>query len=367
MDKKNAYIWYSGATDVTGKALETKLGITGGREKPKGKELVIGWGAKTKEDVDLGKTAVLNHPNNIRRNRNKFKTLGLLKDANVAVADFVSAEKVKAEIGKKVSLPLVGRTNYHQGGKGFWLCLTKSHVENAIREGAQYFQNYIDIVDEYRVHVFRGKVIHAQKKVRRNNMEEAYVKQHADKIKDYAQKGDVKIDENTLKYALQRVAKEHQNADMIVRSNRRGWKFSNIKLSPNKAKEKALIDVSISALGPIGMDFGAVDCCLDSDGKAWIIEINSGPGLEGKTFEAYLARFEEELNNAGKKEEKKPAKAKAKAPKAKAVGADAESGLAAGNAKSRLKGMRELLDLVEDADDTEAAAIEKLIRRKLGA
>lgn len=365
MDKKNAYIWYSGATDVTGKALETKLGIAGGREKPKGKELVIGWGAKTKKDVDLGKAAVLNHPNNIRRNRNKFKTLGLLRAADVAVADFVSAEEVKAEIGKKVSLPLVGRTNYHQGGKGFWLCLTKSHVENAIREGAQYFQNYIDIVDEYRVHIFKGKVIHAQKKVRRNNMEEAYVKQHADKIKDYAKKGEVEIDENTLKYALQRVAKEHQNADMIVRSNRRGWKFSNLKLSPDKAKEKALIDVSISALDPIGLDFGAVDCCIDSDGKAWIIEINSGPGLEGKTFEAYLACFEEELKKAGKKEKKAEApKAKAKE---KAAEAEAESKLAAGDAKSRLRGMRELLDLVEDADDTEAAAIEKLVRRKLGA
>lgn len=364
MTKKDAYIWYSGATDVTGKKLAEALGIDGGRDKPKGKKVVIGWGAKTKKDVDLpAGTSVLNHVNNIRRNRNKLTTLKTLKNAKIAVADFVEADKIMEVLNtaNHMQLPVVGRTKYHQGGKGFWLCLTKTHVKNAIDEGAQYFQGYIDIVDEFRLHIFKGEVLHAQKKVKRNNMEEAYVEQHAAKIKDYAEKGKVKIDEKTLKYALGRVATEHKSADMIVRSNRRGWKFSSVK-----EPKKVLVDVATKALAAVGLEFGGVDCCLDSDGKPWIIEINSGPGLEGSTFKAYVKSFETALKNftAPEKKEAKKAAPKMEA-KAKSVGT--KSKLGAGSAKERLSGLKELLDLVEDADEAEAAAVEGLLRKRLGA
>lgn len=364
MTKKDAYIWYSGATDVTGKKLAEELGIEGGRDNPKDKKIIIGWGAKTKNDVDFPVgTSTLNHPNNIRRNRNKLSTLELLQQANVAVADFISAELVMAEIDKKngkIMLPLVGRTKYHQGGKGFWLCLTKNHVQNAINEGAQYFQNYLDIVDEFRLHVFKGELLHAQKKVKRGNMEEAYVEQHAAKIKDYAEKGEVEIDDNTLKYALGRVAKEHQNADMIVRSNHRGWKFTTVK-NP----KKDLVDVSSAALAAIGLEFGAVDCCLDSTGKAWVIEVNTGPGLEGTTFKAYVKSFEDELVDI-----MKPPKKVVKAAVKTDIGKQKDtlkSKFAAPSAKERLAGLRELLDLVGDADEAEAVAVEGLLKKRLGA
>jgi len=51
MSKEKVYINYSGPTDITGQKLENLLKISGGRDtlKAKGKvELVIGWGAKTK-------------------------------------------------------------------------------------------------------------------------------------------------------------------------------------------------------------------------------------------------------------------------------------------------------------------------------
>lgn len=362
MNKKDAYIWYSGATDVTGKKLEKALGVEGGREKPKGKKVVIGWGAKTKKDVDFpAGTAVINHANNIRRNRNKLTTLDVLKKAKVAVANFVPAENIMKALdtAKGIKLPVVGRTKYHQGGKGFWTCLTKTHVKDAMNEGAQYFQNYIDIIDEYRLHVFKGEVLHAQKKVKRNNMEQAYVDQHAAKIKDYAEKGKVKLDETTLAYALGRVAKENKNADMIVRSNKRGWKFSNVK-----APKKALVDVSVAALAAIGLEFGAVDCCMDSDGKAWIIEINSGPGLEGTTFNAYVEAFENSLKELMAPAKKEAKKVVAKPAEAKAKAAVMKTKPAGATAKERLTKLKEMLDFVEAADEAEAALIEKMVQRK---
>lgn len=367
MTKNDCFIWYSGATDMTGKTLADKLGIDGDRTKPKGKKLVIGWGTKTKEDTTLpAGMLVLNHPNRIRSNRNKFTTLRTLGpkmtaafvDANAVLTSLADAKSV-------INLPLVGRTNYHQGGKGFWICLTLSHVRNAIDEGAQYFQNYIDIKDEYRLHVFGDKVIYAQKKVKRTNLEEAYVAQRVEKITNIANKNDKKLDKNTLDYALGRLAKEHSAVDMIVRSNRKGWKFSHVK-SVDKVMEKQAID----ALKAVGLDFGAVDCCLDTDGKPWVIEINSGPGLDGSTLATYVDVFEAKLKElmtppAPVRETRRESATAAR----KAVNETIKpnSKLQSGSAKTRLAGMRELLDIVENADETEAKVVEGLMKRMFGA
>jgi glutathione synthase/RimK-type ligase-like ATP-grasp enzyme len=313
MKKSDTFIYYSPATDVTGKALATALGIKGGSKLPaKAPGIVIGWGAKTKDSVNLGKSSVLNHPDRIPDNRNKFKTLQKLAAAKVNVADICTAGDVSSTLksGKKMQLPLVGRTNYHQGGKGFWLCMTHGQVADATKKGAQYFQNYIGIKDEYRLHIFGDKLIYAVKKVQRSNMNKAFTEQHAEKIKASAEKGKKKIDDDTMAYVLERVGKRVQpDADMIVRSNMRGWKFSHVK-----SVSKDLEAVAVKALKAVGLEFGAVDCCTDEDGKHWIIEINSGPGLQGTSFDTYVASFNaalDEIIKPPKKEEKKETVTKA--------------------------------------------------------
>ena len=346
-----------------------ELGIDGGTSKPKGKKIVVGWGTKTKEDITFPTgTKVLNHPNSIRRNRNKFGTLEALKNAGVAVAPFVLANGVLTALdngNSAISLPLVGRTKYHQGGKGFWMCLTKTHVRDAIDEGAQYFQNYVDIADEFRLHIFKEKLLYAQKKVKRDNMEEAFVAQHREKIENFANKAETKLDKKTLDYALGRIAKEHKHADMIVRSNHRGWRFAVIK----KVND-ALLETAKTALAAAGLNFGAVDCCLDAEGRPWVIEINSGPGLDGSTLKTYVETLGDALKEimSPPKEEKAPPK-ETKAKTVKAISkVKSESKLENGSARERLTGLRELLRLVEDADEAEAATIEKLVKRKyLGA
>jgi hypothetical protein len=186
-----------------------------------------------------------------------------------------------------MNLPIIGRTKYHQGGKGLWLCLTKQHVEKAINDGAQYFQSYIDIADEYRLHVAFGSVIYAVRKVE-NATEAGWINQRKEKIMDYAQKNNVDIDNTTLDYVLQRLAKEAELPDRIVRSNRRGWKFSHVRLNN---LSNPLKNAAIKAVEVAGLDFGAVDCALSLDNKPYIIEINSGPGLQGTSFQKYVDTF----------------------------------------------------------------------------
>ena len=358
MAKDDVYIWYSGATDLTGKNLMKELDVSGGTKKPANAKVVIGWGTKVKAAIDLPKgTKVLNHPSHILRNRNKLTALTYMRNADkgIPVADFYQAQEVNDHLNQ---LPLVGRRNYHQGGKGFWLCLTRDHVRRALNEGAQYFQKYIPIKDEFRLHIFGKECIYATKKVERDNMKEAFIEQQKEKALNAAERKGVKVDEDTMAFLLDRISKEQQeHPDHIVKSNTRGWKFSKVK-----TPKKALVEAAVKALNALDLDFGAVDCCLDEEGNPWIIEINTGPGLKGSSLKAWTAAFKskiEELTKPKRAAVKKTAKAVGK----KVVGAVTRDK----TDKDKLaKTMSTLADLIEAADDAEVDAIRSAAARMLG-
>ena len=299
VDNKKIYVYYSPATDVTGKNIAAALNADCGSTLPTTNyDVVIGWGAKTSKAVNVIATKVLNHPNAIRANRNKFGALDLMKKAGVSVAPFVSTTKAGAigtDSADGVKLPAVARTGFHQGGKGFWDCPTMTHVKNAVKEGADYIQNLIEIEDEYRLHVVGGKVIYGVKKVKRSTEEtaEAFIRQGLEKQKALAEKAGRAFDEETAKGILTSQAKmfAQNGANMLVRSNRLGWKFAKISDKKPPAKYKELEQEAIKAVKAVGLDFGAVDCCTDSSGKVFVLEVNSGPGLEETTFDVWMENF----------------------------------------------------------------------------
>lgn len=367
--KNNVYIWCCGATDITAGKLAEALGCKIGKKKPALKDtaMVIGWGAKTKEKVSLGKLPVLNHPDMIRVNRNKFEALKLMQAGNVPVAPFVDASGVLAALDQgTISLPAIGRRRYHQGGKGFWMCPTRSHIQAAINDesGAQYFQGMIEIGDEYRLHVFDGTVLHAVKKVARTRkeMEEAYIRQECDRLKSLAEKNNETFDEDAVKKTLSRQAKRHAEGgpDMIIRSNRKGWKFSAVKKYP-----KPMADAAVRAVESLGLSFGAVDCCVDVNGNPYVIEVNTGPGLEETPFKAYVAAFKTAIEDI--LSPKKAAAAKKTESPAAAKKTAATTPKMSGSAKELLKQRLALAaDMVDAAEDEqEVAVLEKVINRVL--
>lgn len=291
----NAYVWYSGATDVTGSKLAEAIGADHGREKPDFSkyDLIIGWGTKLKNKGSFGKVKSLNDPNQILVNRDKFEALRIMHDKKVSVAGFVDAAKAIVDIKDKkngVKFPLIGRTKYHQGGKGFWVCPTMTHIRAALDNGAKYFQNMIEIKNEYRLHIFNGKTIYAVKKSKKSKEEymASYITQELESQKKLAEKNGNPFDEATAKLIIERMAKRKvaDGADMIIRSNKLGWKFSHVKTI-----DKALEHEAIKALKALNLDFGAVDCCIDVNNTPYIIEVNTGPGLEKTSFDTYVKAF----------------------------------------------------------------------------
>lgn len=367
---KDVYIYYSGPTDDTGKRIAEALKVEHGKKKPaaaqKGR-IIIGWGCKTKDKVTFGANdVILNHPDNIRTNRNKLMTLEVLKKAGVPVADFMTADKALASLDAArgaMGLPLVGRKKFHQGGKDFWTCLTRGQVQRAIKNGAEYFQNYLAIETEYRLHVFQGEVINMQKKVERDDLETAYVEQHGNRIQNIAEKNNVKLDKTTAEYVLKNLGKRQGHADQIIKSNTRGWKFSQIKTA-----NKELQEAAVNAVKAIGLDFGAVDCCLTENGNPFVIEVNTGPGLQGTPFDAYIEVFKKTIAKINKPVEKRPvSEAAVDKTKNNAVKVPDLRTSKSGSVKATLAAKAALMsEMIANADEDEAAALQNVLKKMWG-
>jgi len=361
MPNKKAYMLYSVATDTTGQALANALEIDHGYELPGTKyDVFIMWGAKLQDDVQLPPgAAVLNHPKAINTNRNKFKAMTLMKESGrINIAPFADASEVLSQLehgSPTIELPCVGRLNYHQGGEDFFLCLTKNHVKSfgeklkSVFRKRGYFQKFIDSKKEYRIHVFQGKIIAAAEKTERQDLQQAYIKQQAEKLLGQAKKNDIQIDDRTLQFVLKEQAANLKTADPIVRSNTRGYKFAPVK---TEAVPEEALRQACEAVHVLGLDFGAVDCAVDFNDKVWILEVNTGPGLEGTAFDSYVKSFKQVLSE-GKNAQNKDDYAK-EAPAPEMI----DRGRVASAERLRL-----LADMMEVANDDEAAMINRLARK----
>jgi hypothetical protein len=303
---KKIYVWYSGATDVTGKnlveGLTEKLDsdvfeVSGGTARPENSvNVVICYGTKTTSDMSFrGDVHVLNHPNNIRVNRNKLTALEKMVRGNANVPRFSKLPAGARD--SAIKYPVVVRTNYHQGGRGFAICTSAAQLLDLITNfdnvGFGYVQELISFKNEYRIHVFNGKVIRCAIKNVQSNPIDSWKAIYKEKAERSAERNNIGLNTDTMNILLKTVAKDLTLPDLIVKSNKRGWGFSRVGVDNIN---QDLITMAKKAVSAIGLDFGAVDCALDYDGKAWVIEVNTGPGLQGGTLTSYIKALESYIN-----------------------------------------------------------------------
>lgn len=99
--------------------------------------------------------------------------------------------------------------------------------------------------DEYRVHIFKGKILDVQKKKRKLGF---------------------------------------NGTSSGIRSHSNGWIYARVDVAiPNM-----LCPIAIQAVELLGLDFGAVDIGHRLiDNKFFVFEVNTAPGLEGTTLDKY--------------------------------------------------------------------------------
>ena len=284
-----AFLLFSNATSITGPQIAAELRINCGRNLPRqAPDIIINYGAGS-FTVPIRTRTIINHP---RHMKNKLEMLRLMDGlAAVNVPKFVNAHDVHNALRRNILKdPIIGRTNMHQAGGGYWLCLANRVVDWALQRGAQYFQQWVDIKNEYRVHVFNGDAIIVHKKILRTDPKDEFCINLAREIRE--ERNDIPLQDiiSILKTAMKHVT----NPDFNIRSLHRGWKFVRDNNPPN-----SIIRMAIASVNASGLDFGAVDMMQLNNNSASFIELNTGPGLDvgGGAFNAYIARFRTLLNN----------------------------------------------------------------------
>lgn len=140
-----------------------------------------------------------------------------------------------------------GRRDNHQKGHDF--------TEPPRRPA--YWVEHLDLVLEYRVHVWMGKVLRIG-----------------------------------MRSPMKRFNGNHHP---WVRSAGTGWGFK-FRGAWRDAVPEGVRRWAKEAVASLGLDFGAVDMAVARDGRVYVLEVNRAPGLEPRTIEKYVEKLKEVAN-----------------------------------------------------------------------
>jgi glutathione synthase/RimK-type ligase-like ATP-grasp enzyme len=211
------------------------------RQRPQ--DLIINWGAGS----PFRNGRILNEPARIEAASNKLTCFRALQNAGVNIPPFWTRQQDIPDD----AFPVVCRTLLTASeGRGIVIANNRRELVNA-----PLYTKYIKKQDEYRIHVGRDHlpygnpvVISQQRKARRNG----------------------------------------QEANFQVRNLANGFVFVRDGVNP----PRDVVEQAKAALVASGLQFGAVDVIYNRrQGRAYVLEINTAPGLEGRTIEDYANAF----------------------------------------------------------------------------
>lgn len=205
---------------------------------------VINWGSSVLPD-EVEKCNVYNR--NAWISSDKLETFMMIKDKEYCPKFYTDKEEAAKDM--KEGTVMVCRTilNGHSG-QGIVL----ADKPEALVDAPLYVK-YILKKDEYRVHVAFGKAIHIQRKARNKDVPD-------DKV------------------------------NWKIRNHNNGFIFQQENPNP----PACVVDCAIDAVDTCELDFGAVDVVYNEKlGKAFVLEINSAPGITGSTIDKYKEAFKD--------------------------------------------------------------------------
>lgn len=233
------------------KTLATALGgrvlkLEGSRFRPRSGDVVINWGSSVDLPRLFGFTKI-NTPEKISVASNKLSFFHAMQEAEPEIIPPFWEDK--GEIPAD-AYPIVCRTVLTgHSGQGIVIA---NNAEELV--SAPLYVKYIKKRDEYRVHVGSpNKIIAVQRKARRR---------------------DTPDDE------VNWMIRNHDNGFVFVRKN--------------VSAPECVRNVALRALAATGLDFGAVDVVYhEREDRAYVLEVNTAPGLEGSTVDDYVKFFRE--------------------------------------------------------------------------
>jgi glutathione synthase/RimK-type ligase-like ATP-grasp enzyme len=243
------YPYKSGSKSV--KALKQALGIKAinvkGNSKFKGNpnKIVINWGSSSMSD-EAKKCKIINKPEAVELAANKFKFFEAVKE-KINIPEY-TLDKDKA-YGWIESDNIVFSREKLSGNSGDGIVILENLYdwENYNHEKTKMYVKYIPKKDEFRIHVSGGQVIDMQRKAKRHEL-------------------------------------DGEDVNWKIRSYDNGFIFKREGVEPHQQ----VLDQAVKAVELCGLDFGAVDIIWNNfQKKAYVLEVNTAPGLEGSTVDSY--------------------------------------------------------------------------------
>lgn len=214
-------------------------------------KVVINWGSANLPD-EVSKCKVINSEKAVSIASDKLKTFDKLSKEKVSIPDFTTDAKTAME-WVAAGATVVARTVLRGSSGAGIVIMEKDKMESFTK--APLYTKYVPKKEEFRIHVLGGKVISEQKKALRNGWIE-----------------------------------EHGPPNYKIRNLDNGFVFIRNDIQvPKSVREQA-----IAAVKALGLDFGAVDVIYnEKQARAYVIEVNTAPGLEGQTVTDYAKGLEE--------------------------------------------------------------------------
>lgn len=207
---------------------------------PKIDDTIVVWGANHNPNWKNG--TYINTPQKVSLATNKLHAFNLLHEKNISIPEYTT-DLETAKLWIK-DCWIVCRTLLRaSGGRGIVLAKTQGELVKA-----PLYVKYKRKDKEFRVHIFKDKVIDVAEKKRRQ------------------------------------LENRPENYNPYIRNYEYGWVYcrDNVTL-PEDVKLLA-----VNAVTALQLDFGAVDIIYNSKhNKAYVLEINTAPGLQGQTLINY--------------------------------------------------------------------------------
>jgi len=223
------------------KALAHALGakrikLENSRFKPRDWKTVVNWGSTQCPHE------CLNDPVSVIQASNKLLTFENLKLGGVSTPEWTTSHEIASIWLKEGHTVVCRHTLVGSSGQGIELV---SGSENELPE-APLYTKYTKKKDEFRVHVFDGKVIDVQRKMRKKDLPDEQI-------------------------------------DWKIRNLAGGFIFGREGINP----DDSVLKESVKAVSSLGLTFGAADVGFHDETGAKVYEVNTAPGLQGSTVDAY--------------------------------------------------------------------------------
>lgn len=207
---------------------------------PREGDLIINWGNTDTARAHVYPASFIQLPNTIRNVSNKLYFFKKNEGKDWLPRFWTEKEDIPDDV-----YPVVCRTVL-SGHSGAGILIANSPEE--VVEAPLYAQ-YKKKKDEYRVHCGKGAILSVQRKARRLDCE---------------------------------------NPNWQVRNHANGFVYVRNDVNP----PSCVTETALQAFEQSSLDFGAVDVIYNSsEDKAYVLEINTAPGLEGQTVEDYAEFF----------------------------------------------------------------------------